>query len=539
MRAVYVGGMFGVVGRPERFSVLLALKTGRPVKIVYSREDCFIDGLNRLPKLVYIKDGVKRDGTLVAREMKIIVNTGAYTDHAPIIIRNGAFHASQYRMPHFKWDAYGVYTNEPGVAPLRGFGSAEVLWATEQQMDIAAEKLGMDPLEYRLKNTPDEGEINVRGEIVHSTGAKECLRKAAEWIKWDEPSEQPANSKIRRGKGIALGNKYTMSDTASTALVKVYLDGTIEVYHGTDECGQGCNTVFTQIAAEEFDVPLEKVRIVWGDTTRVPYDFGSASSRSTMYVGNAIRLACNDAKRQMFEIAAPILETQPENLDTREGRIFLKSSPDISITFADLSLSELPEATGVIKTASCLAEGGQIIGKATFWGRPGEEDHETGRGQRLAISYCYGAQAVEAAVDVETGTVKILRFCSAFDTGVPVNPKMVEGQMEGGAGMGIGSALYEGFLFNDKGQTLNPNFNDYRLPSAVEVPSGENMASIIVEAPHREGPFGAKGMGEAAMNPTAPAVANAIYNAIGVRLHRIPMTPERVLHAIKEYQDKY
>jgi len=538
MRTVYVGGMFGMVGRPERFVVLLALKTGRPVKMVYTREECFIDGLNRLPKLVYIKDGVKKDGTLIAREMKVIVNCGAYTDHAPMTIRNGAFHASQYRMPHFKWDAYGVYTNEPGVAPLRGFGSAEVLWATEQQMDITAEKLGIDPVEYRMKNTPDEGEINVRGEIVHSIGAKECLTKAADWIGLDKPYEQPIDSNIRRGKGIALGNKYSLVDTASTAFVKVDMDGTIEVYHGMDECGQGCNTVFTQIAAEEFNLPLDKVRIVWGDTARIPWDHGTSSSRGTLYVGNAIRMACRDAKRQMFEIAAPILGTTPENLDTKNGRIFIKDSPEMEITIGDLSLSALPEARGALKMASCLADGGQIIGRATFWGRPSEEDPETGRGESLTMSYCYGAQAAEVAVDVETGLVKVLRFCSAFDMGIPVNPKMVEGQMEGGAGMGIGSALFEGFVFNDKGRLLNPNFNDYRLPSAVEVPSGDNMGSIIVEAPHQGGPFGAKGMGEAAMNASAPAIANAIYNATGVRLHRIPMTPERVLEAIKENQNK-
>ncbi len=533
VRTSYLGGMFGIVGRPERFAVLITLKTGKPVKMVYTREECFFDGLNRLPKIIYIKDGVKKDGTIVAREMKVIVNCGGYTDHGPLTIRNGAFHASQYRLPNYKWDAYGVYTNEPCVGPLRGFGSAEALWATEQQMDTDAEKIGMDPLEFRLKNTVDEGEIDVRGQRVHSIGAKECLGKVAKWIELDRPSRAPEGS-IRYGKGLALGNKYTMADTASAAVVKVHMDGTVEVFHGGDECGQGLNTVLTQIIAEEFKVSSDKIKIVWGDSARVPYDFGTASSRSTLYIGNAVRLAGLDAKRQIFEIAARILKTTPENLEMADGTVFPKEGSERGLDLSDLFLSASKEARGTLKMAFCLEEGGEIIGKATFWGHPSEEDTETGQGERLAISYDYGVQGVEVAVDTETGLVKVLRFCSAFDTGRTINPKMCEAQLEGGAGMGIGSALFEGFVFSEKGELLNPNFHDYRICSTLQVPSGEKMKSMMVEIPHREGPFGAKGIGETAMCPAAPAIANAIYNATGVRLTRLPMTPERILQAIKK-----
>jgi carbon-monoxide dehydrogenase large subunit len=537
VRTGYLGGMFGIQGRPERFAVFVTLKTGKPVKLVYTREECFVDGLNRLPKIIYIKDGVKKDGTIVAREMRVIVNCGAYTDHGPITIRNGAFHASQYRLPNYKWDAYGVYTNEPCVGPLRGFGSAEALWATEQQMDIIAEKLGIDPLEIRLKNTVDEGEIDVRGQRVHSIGAKECLKKVADWIELDKPARSPEGS-IRFGKGIALGNKYTLADTASAAVVKVHMDGTVEAFHGGDECGQGLNTVLTQIIAEEFKVSLDKIKIVWGDTARVPYDFGTASSRSTLYIGNAVRLASEDAKGQIFQIAARILGTNPGDLETADGMVFEKESPGRRLDFSDLFLSAAKGARGTVKMAACLEEGGEIIGKATFWGHPSEEDPETGQGEKLAMSYDYGVQGVEVAVDVETGLVKVLRFCSAFDTGKTINPKMCEAQLEGGAGMGIGSALYEGFVFNDRGELLNPNFHDYRICSTLQVPSGEKIKSMTVEAPHREGPFGAKGIGETAMCPTAPAIANAIYNATGARLSHLPMTPERILKAIKGKNSK-
>jgi len=533
LRNGYLGASFGTTARPERFAALAAMKTGKPVKMVYTREECFIDGLNRLPKIIYIKDGLKKDGTIVARQLKVIVNCGAYADHGPLTIRNGAFHASQYRLPNYKWDAYGVYTNEPCVGPVRGFGSAEALWATEQQMDIDAEALGMDAVEFRLKNTVDEGEIDVRGQKVHSIGAKECLRKAADWIGLDEPA-RPPEGRIRFGKGIALGNKYTMADTASAAVVKVHVDGTIEVFHGGDECGQGLNTVLTQIAAEDFRVSPDKIKIVWGDSARVPYDFGSASSRSTLYIGNAVRLAGQDAKRQIFEIAGPILKTAPGNLETADGIVFVKEFPEERLTFSDLFLPAAREARGALKMAACLEGGGEIIGKATFWGHPSAEDTETGQGEKLAMSYDYGVQGAEVAVDTETGMVKVLRFCSAFDTGRTINPKMCEAQLEGGAGMGIGSALYEGFVFSDKGELLNPNLHDYRICSTQQVPSGEKMKSMTVEDPHQEGPFGAKGIGENAMCPTAPAIANAIYNATGARLTHLPMTPERVLKAIKE-----
>ncbi len=537
MRTASIGGMFGMVGRPERFAALVTMKTGKPCKFVYTREECFIDGLNRLPKTIYVKDGIKKDGTIIAREIKVLVNTGAYTDHAPLTMRNGAFHAVQYRIPNYKWDAYGVYTNEPCCGPMRGFGSAEVFWATEQQMDIAAEKLGMDPLEFRLRNTPDEGEVDVRGQKVHSTGAKECLKKVAEWIEWDKPSVQPSEKHIKVAKGLALGNKYTMADTASSAEVKVHPDGTAEAFHGGDDCGQGLHTVVAQIVAEELSMPIEKVRVVYGDTARVPYDFGTASSRSTLYIGNAVRLAAIDARRQIFELAAPILNTQTDNLSIKDGKISPKDDPQKAIDLMELTLGRR-QPIGMIRMATCLEEGAEIIGKATFWGRPTDEDYETGQGERLTISYAYGAQAAEVAVDTETGHVKVLRLASAFDTGVTIHPKMCAAQIEGGAAMGLGCALYEGFILGENGQIRNPNMHDYKIPSSMEMPSGENLGVFMVEDPHAEGPYGAKGMSEASMCPTAPAIGNAVYNALGVRVHAIPMTPERVWEAIENAKDK-
>ncbi len=529
-RASYIGGNFGAAARAERFAALLALKTRKPVRVIHSREECFIDGLNRMSAVIYIKDGVRSDGTLLAREMKLIYNGGAYAGVTPLVVRNGSFAVSQYRTPNFKWDGYGVYTNQPPCGPLRGFGSPQVFWAIEQQMDVMAGKLGMDPVDLRRKNIVREGEEDVRGEITHSIGAEECLDKVAEWIGWGKPSETPVGS-IRKGKGLALANKYTMADTVSAAIVKVHKDGTIEFHHGSDEVGQGSNTVLSQIVAEEFGIPMEKVKVIWGDTAVVPYDFGAVSSRTTFMTGNAIRLACHDVKRQIFEMAAPRLEVGPEDLAIRDGKVYLRESPEKVIMIGDLFL---PNAKGAQRGALCLAEGGELLGKATFFFKDvSDEDPQMGQRKKLTASYCYTAQAAEVAVDIKTGEVKVLRFCSASDVGQAINPKLCEGQMEGGAGMGIGSALYEEIIL-DKGKIANPNFADYKVPTTMEIPSGGNLESMIVQAVHKDGPFGAKGVGEVTMTASAPAIANAIYNATGVRIMDLPMTPEKVLKSLRE-----
>ena len=523
IRSQYMGGNFGAQPQSERFSSLLALETGKPVRVTFTREECFIDGLNRFSMIIYVKDGVKSDGTLLAREIKVICNGGAYADYVPLLVRYPAFALSTYRTPNLKCDSYGVFTNETCTGPFRGVGIPEILWALEQQMDIIAEKLDMDSVDFRMKNIVREGEENVRGEITHGIGARDCLDRVAEWIGWGRPSP-PAGGSIRIGKGLALGNMHSMDSSVSAAVVKVDSDGTIEVRHGGEEVGQGVSTIITQIAAEAFNVSIDKVKLVWGDTARTPYDFGSCGSRTTFNTGNAVRLACEDAKRQMFEIAAPKLGTTPKDLETKDGKIYLRQSPERMLTIADLFQ---PGGVGV------LAEGAELLGKATFV-KPGTgEDPETGQGKVLGAFYIYGAQAAEVAVDTETGIVKMLRFGSASDMGQPINPKLCEGQMEGGAGMGIGSALLEEMIF-DKGKVLNPNFTDYKLPSSSDIPMENNMISMIVATSQLDGPFQAKGLGEGTITPTAPAIANAVYNAVGIRIKDLPITPEKVLKALRE-----
>jgi len=533
VRSAYVGGNFGSGERASRYAAVLAMKTGKPVKLVFTREEVFIDGFNRLPQIIYIRDGVKRDGTLLAREVRVIANSGAYSDYTPLILRNGMFCFSMYRTPNFKLDAYCVYTNEPTSGAMRGLGNEQPINAMEQQIDILAEKLGLDAVAIRQQNLITEGEEDIRGEITHSIGVGECLDKVAHWISWGESSREPITSDWKVGKGLALGNKYSQIDTAAAAYVKVHMDGTVELRHGSDEVGQGANTVLAQIVAEQFKVPMEKVRVTWGDTDLTAYDFGAGSSGTTFKTGNALVRACEDAKRQMFALAAPRLGADPAELETKDGKIYVKYFPEREIPVSDLFIPSAPGAMGTLMLATCLPQGGEILGKGTWFGKPSTENVATGQGKKLTAFYGYTAQAAEVAVDTQTGIVKILRFASAFDMGQPINPKLCEGQMEGGMVMGIGTALWEQMIM-DKGRVLNPNFLDYQMPPLSSIPSGEKAASFIASALHQEGPYGAKGVGEAAMTAATPAIANAVYNAIGVRLMHTPFNPEEILKALQE-----
>lgn len=526
----YAGGGFG--GRSgstqliDPLVLLLAMKTGRPVGLAFSREEQFIDH-HRPAVITYIKDGVKKDGTFAARQLKVILDCGPYTGIAPLFVKICVYKAvGTYRASNFKADSYGVYTNNPKSAAFRGFAGAELNWALEQHMDMLAEKLGLDPLEFRKKNILKEGERDVSGQIVHSIGAKECLEKAAQWINLNEKSEkEPRSAGWKKGKGIALGNLGTAAGFPSSAIVKLYPDGTVEVRHGGGEMGQGLNTVVAQIAAEEMGLTIEKIKIIRGDSALCPFDAGSISSRNTMHTGNAVRLACQEVKKKTVEMASKKFEIAPDELEFNGGILHIKGTPEKIIKLNSLFSGEgLPPV------------GAEISASASFNIRHFHEDPETGQSERSKASYCHGANAVEIAVNEETGEVKVLRITGCFDVGNPVNPKMVESQIEGGFGMGIGSTLYEESIL-ENGAVLNPNLGDYKVPGATELPAGENAHAMTASVPHREGPYGAKGLGEAVMIPLSPAIGNALYNAAGIRIKDLPITREKVLKALKEKKE--
>lgn len=525
----YVGGGFGnkLELKAEAMATALALFTeGRPVKLKWSREETF--NYTSHPSVTYVKDGFKKDGTLVAREMTWILNSGAYGGWSCLKVKNSAFGAlGIYKMPNFKLDAYGVYTNKPVTVSQRGFGSRQPIWAIENQMDIAAQKLGIDPVELRLLNCMDEGDINASGETMESIGVKECLTKVRDAMKeWGALDK--GSGPVKRGRGIAVGTKYSLVPIAAGAIVKVCEDGTLEARSSAVDMGQGTYTVLTQIVAEEFKVPMERVKLVRVDTAITPFGFGASSNSQTQIAGNALRSACDDVKTQVFEKAATMLDAKPKDLDTKDSKVFVKGDPERSIPFTELF-------TFMPLSGMFLDEGGEFLGKATVYrkGTVAETDPYTGHTKKMSNYWGYACLGVEVEVDVETGQVKVNRMASAMDCGKALHPPGVEGQIEGSFSMGMGQALTEEMIFDEKGRLLNPNFRDYKLPTITDHPYFDKQQSIIVECPHEpDRIWGGKGVGEAAITPMVSGVGAAVSNAIEVRLFDAPLTPERILRAL-------
>ena len=519
------GGKYGVK-EEQPIAIELAKKTGRPVQIVLSRDECFLATECRMPIRTHIKDGYKKDGTLIAREIDMKEDIGAYAMIGAMLVKNAAFGAvGTYNIPNFKLDSSGVYTNLPRASVLRGVGTPEITWAMEQQIEIAAEKLGLDPVEIRVKNMLKRGDVDVTGQLTKSTGAKECIETVAKEIGLRGPVPKSAGP-WKIGRGIAIGNKYTTAGQADCAVVKVFREGIIEVRHNSCEMGQGTHSCFAQMAAEEFNIPMERVRVVRGDTATTPYGAGSWSSRSIFHEGNAVVRACRDAKRKMFTIAAPILGISSDELETGDDRIYRKFLPSTNISWADLFVPGIPVAK----------EGTEIVGYGSYISPIVLED-DNGQSERMCVYYAYCAYGVEVAINIETGQVKVLSCVGAADMGQPINPAMCEGQIESGMAMGIGLGMYEEMKFSN-GIPLNPTFMDYKLPTVDEIPIGDNMKSFLCGDPFEEGPFGAKGLGESTLSAIAPAISNAIYNATGIRLHNQPISRDTIWKALKASKSK-
>jgi CO/xanthine dehydrogenase Mo-binding subunit len=336
----------------------------------------------------------------------------------------------------------------------------------------------------------------------------------------EEIVQTPGEWKI--GRGIALGNKYTVAGQGAAVVVKIFKESFVEVRHNSCEMGQGTHSCLAQMAAEQFGIPMERIRVVRGDTATTPYDAGSFSSRSIFHAGNALLKACDDAKRKMFAIAAPILGIPANELETNDFKIYRKSLHTPQISWDSLFIGGLPIAK----------EGSEIVGFGSYVS-PIILDDENGHSERMCCYYAYTAFGVEVAVNEETGEIKILKCVGVSDMGQPINPSLCEVQIEGGMSMGVGLAMYEEMKF-DNGLPLNPSFADYKVPTVFEIPIGENMESLLAWDPNEEGPFGAKGLGESTLSAIAPAIANAIYDAVGVRLYNQPLSRENVWQAIQQ-----
>ena len=528
-----IGGTFGSsiqMNTAIAICVALALKAGKPVKLSLTREEDMYDHC-KYPSYIKLKYGVKKDGTITAGELKTVVDIGGHNIQAyPLVGCMSGWFVSLYRMPHMNFEGTTVYTNKAPACAMQGYGAPQVSFAVESLMDIIAGKLDMDPIELRLKNYVGLGETfwgqgpTVRS-IIRSCGVEEMLIKGREKIGWDKRGK-PEDKTGRYRRGIGVGRSFHTSGTGapmpgevmdySTAMVKVNEDGSVDFLTGLMCHGGGTLEAGAKIVAEIMGVPLDMVGISPSSTRTTGYDVCTHATRGVYCGGASIKKAAESARRILLEFAFRLTEVNPDALQIRpdeelgQGVIFLEGAEGKSITVGE-----------VAKTA-------QIKG----WGTAiAVESH-----RQVNCPPCFVTNFIEVEVDTETGEVRPTRAVAAVDCGTPVNPDLAAGQLEGGLCRGIGLALLEDTDYNPRtGElTCGASFVDYKIYTSVDMPPLENVEIFFASTYEPSGPFGAKGVGEAANNCTAGAVANAIYNAIGIRFTEAPITPEKVLKALKE-----
>jgi len=541
----YIGGGFG--GKAgvsiEVYAVVMARAVkGHPVKLRLTREEEFVGTVARQSLVAKTRIGCDSEGHLLAMETAYYFGGGAYNDYGVNIVRAAGYSCTgPYDIPNVKGDSYCVYTNRPIGSAMRGFGMPEIHWGIEQIMDQLAEKIGMDPAEFRRRNCVRTGDVILTGMEMPAVDLVACIDRVAEAIHWDErsrggsetrPYTRPSAPHKKRGKGMAIMWKAPAMppNPGSSAIVRFNEDATVNVEIGAQELGQGAFTVLAQIAAQTLGVPYEWVRVsVPVDTKYSPYEWQTVASRITWSTGNAVKAAAEDARRQILEIVARRWGEDPDDLDIKDGKVISYRSEQ-----------ELPlEKTVIYGLPNENFEGwtgGPIVGQGRFMPTYVTNlDFETGQGPRAVVHYTVGAQAVHLEVDSETGQVEILKIASAYDVGKAINPDLIMTQIEGGAVHGMSSA-FEEMKFDEQGQPLNPSFVDYRIATSVDAP--REIHGDIVETPLEDGPWGARGVGEHVMVQTAPAIANALYDALGIRFHDLPLSAEKIFLALQEAGEK-
>jgi CO/xanthine dehydrogenase Mo-binding subunit len=527
-----VGGGFGAKSEAtvQPIAVLLAQRTGRPVKLVLDRTEDMITMRSRHPALMRVKSGVKRDGTFVAQEFDLLMDGGAYADDSPAVMMFALYFAvGPYRVPHTRSLGKVVYTNKLRAGAFRGFGNPQSSFARESQIDEIAEKLGIDPIELRLKNVMRQGDRWIGGHAIDTASVGECLEKARDACGWTSrrAAKAAGTADRRRGLGVAAV-AHICGFLATSAVVRLLEDGTVSVNCGAVDIGQGSDTAIAQMCAGALGLSVDRINIVAPDTDASPYNSGTNASRVTYMLGRAVGEAAEKVKKQIFKHAAAILECDEVDLELRPGgRVGVVGAPGMSTGFLEVSLR------------AHWGTGGPIIGESAFVFDAGELD------PKLAFTngflswsscgvYTFGAQIIEVEVDELTGKVEVIQVWSAHDVGRAINPGAVEGQIQGGVVQGLGYGLFEEMVW-DGGRLANPSFMDYKIPGALDVPP--RIDAIIIENPESTHPFGAKGIGEPPIVGVAPAIANAVSNAVGVRIRRLPVTAERVLRGIVDKID--
>jgi CO/xanthine dehydrogenase Mo-binding subunit len=512
-----IGGAFGRgmdIYPIDPITAALSIKTRRPVKIVFTREEELQYAPPRQPAIFYMRTAAGKDGRLIAREVRAVLDAGAYVSWGPFDGRVMMVTATGlYEVPEVAFKATVVYTNNPYTGTQRGAGNPQITFAIEQQMDALAEELGIDPVEFRILNANKPGTVTPQGIRITTCEMRECLRRAAQEIGWKGRGMAGPN----RGIGFAAffhvggGARVYRSDGCGTILT-VDDFGLVTVITGSTDLGTGSDTAIAQIVAEELGIPVQNVRVVNDDASIRPWDVGTHASRATFVAGNSALLAARKAKEIILNAAAEVLNTSISSIVVENGMVYDRETPSKRIEFDKL-----------VRRIH-FREGGTNIVVSAFYDPPTVMQDESWRGN-ISAAYVFGAQAALVEVDQETGEVKVLKVVSVHDSGRIINPMAAEGQVHGGVHMGIGYALYEELVL-EQGRVVNASFADYHVPTALETPV---VKAVFVENPDPAGPFGAKGIGETACIPTAAAIANAVYDATGRRVKKLPIKYRDIL----------
>jgi CO/xanthine dehydrogenase Mo-binding subunit len=501
VRTAFLGGGFGQKGyiRLEAIVTALALLVRLPVKISLTVDEQFYT-ITKHANTLRLKSGVTRDGRITSRRCDVWWNGGAYADIGPRLTQKSGFTAAgPYDIENVHIDSYAVYTNLPPASGLRGFGIPTLVWAYESHTDLIARELKIDPLEFRRKNLLRNGRPQATGTVMKNAETDAVLERLAKRMDWEKPFDR-GEGKIRRGRGIGIGFKASIAGTTSIATVNLSADGSCKVQSGSVDMGQGSATSMAQIAAQTLNIPVESVKVGHVDTDTTPYDMGTVGSRSLFHMGEAVRLAAEDARNKLHALASELGLPAGSNIPIAE--LFQKKYG---------------------------MQVGNIIGFGSFNPKSEAPDHSTGLSADITPFWMIGGTGAEVEVDTETGHVRILRLVNVADAGKAINPKIVESQLSGAAIMQLGCTMFEKIEF-DAGQVTNASLADYKIPGIRDLP--DRMENEIIEAYQDAGPYGAKGAGETGTFAVSPAITNAIQDAVGIRLTELPATPESLYRAL-------
>jgi len=521
--ATPVGGGFG--GKSDPFSheicvAKLSMITRRPVKITLTREETFYVHRGRHPVKMWMKTGVKKDGTLQAMHFRSFLDGGGYSSYGlASVYYTGALQTVAYKLPAYKFEGVRVFTNKPACGPKRGHGTPQPRFAFEVQLDEIAEKLGMDPTDLRLKQLTEPNTVTVNGLRIGTTGLRECIEKVAERAEWKKKFR-----KLPFGHGIGFAASTYISGAGlpiywndmphSGVQIKLDRGGGVTVFCGSTDIGQGSDSILAYATAEEFGIDPADIRVVTADTDLTPVDLGSYSSRVTVMTGNATIEACGKLKKTLLEVASEVLEVPADDLEFADGRVRSQSLPERGISFVEC----------VQKTEAKFG----TLGATGSYRPPKHPANYKGSGCGPTPAFTFSTAIVELHCDPETGEIKIDKVWIAHDCGRAFNPLLVEGQTEGSVYMALGEVLMEEQIFRKSGLHKIPSILEYKSPTTLETPEIE---TILVETNDPEGPYGAKEAGQGPLLPVIPAVSNAVYDAVGVRIHEIPITPDKILRA--------